>query len=89
MSTHPHVFDNDATCVCCGFDGAEHSHWRNYTHEGRALQTPAPLCITSEYVRKQRIDAAKRQGLFDEPDYEFSDDPVTNDYEESAWDHLP
>lgn len=76
----PHVLDNDATCVCCGFDGAE---WHSL---GR--QTPQPLCITSAYLRDQRIAAAKRQGLFDEPDH-GSEDPLENYYEESAWDYLP
>lgn len=84
----PHVLDNDATCVCCGFDGAEWHHWRHSTHEGQALQTPQPLCITSVYLRDQRIAAAKRQGLFDEPD-RGSEDPLENYYDESAWDYLP
>ncbi len=40
-----HMFDDDACCVDCGFDGAEWSHWRNYTYEGKASPgIKQPLC---------------------------------------------
>ena len=40
----PHTYDEDAVCIHCGFDGAEWHHWRFNTHEGHAMQTPAPSC---------------------------------------------
>lgn len=37
MKQHaPHEWDDDGCCVHCGFDGAEHAHWRANTYEGRA-----------------------------------------------------
>lgn len=33
----PHEFDDEACCVHCGFDGAEHWWWAHDTYEGRAL----------------------------------------------------
>jgi len=41
-----HEYDNDASCIYCGFDGAEYHHWRYNTYEGLAMKIPAPLCIT-------------------------------------------
>ena len=32
-----HEFDEDATCIHCGFDGAEWHWWKTNTYEGRAL----------------------------------------------------
>lgn len=39
-----HEFDDDACCIHCGFDGAEWSHWKKNTHEGRASDEKQPLC---------------------------------------------
>lgn len=33
-----HEFDDDAVCVRCGFDGAEHWHWSHNTYEGVAAR---------------------------------------------------
>lgn len=43
-----HEWDDDATCVRCGFDGAEWHWWRYSTHEGKAMQTPMPWCKEDE-----------------------------------------
>jgi hypothetical protein len=32
----PHEWDDEAVCVHCGFDGAEHWWWSRDTYEGRA-----------------------------------------------------
>lgn len=32
----PHEWDDEAVCVHCGFDGAEHWWWSHDTYEGRA-----------------------------------------------------
>lgn len=34
--TFAHEYDDDAVCTICGFDAAEHAHWRKNTYEGRA-----------------------------------------------------
>jgi hypothetical protein len=39
-----HKFDEDAVCIHCGFDGAEWSHWKRHTYEGRASEARQPLC---------------------------------------------
>jgi hypothetical protein len=39
-----HEFDDDAVCIHCNFDGAEWSHWKRNTYEGRASDAKAPLC---------------------------------------------
>lgn len=39
-----HEYDDDAVCVKCGFDGAEWSHWKKHTYEGRASDAKAPQC---------------------------------------------
>ncbi len=36
MKRGGHVLDDDACCIHCGFDAAEHHHWRHSTYEGRA-----------------------------------------------------
>jgi len=36
MKSGGHLFDEDCICIHCGFDGAEHWHWRTQTYEGRA-----------------------------------------------------
>lgn len=46
--TFSHEYDEDAVCTVCGFDGAEHAHWRKSTYEGRAADAEArrtPPCI--------------------------------------------
>jgi len=48
MKSGGHKFDDDGCCINCGFDGAEHHHWRNNTYEGRAAamdgQADEPPC---------------------------------------------
>lgn len=39
-----HEFDEDAVCIHCGFDGAEWSHWKHNTWEGKASDAKQPLC---------------------------------------------
>jgi len=39
-----HIYDDDACCTRCGFDGAEWSHWKRNTWEGRASDARMPLC---------------------------------------------
>ena len=40
-----HNFDEDCVCTDCGFDGAEWSHWKRHTYEGKASpETKQPLC---------------------------------------------
>lgn len=42
---YSHEYDEDAVCIHCGFDGAEWSHWKNYTYEGKASSwVKTPLC---------------------------------------------
>lgn len=42
-----HDFDHDAVCTKCGFDGAEWSHWKNWTYEGKANpDAKQPLCTS-------------------------------------------
>jgi len=36
MKHDGHELDEDAVCIHCGFDGAEHWHWSTQTYEGRA-----------------------------------------------------
>lgn len=36
MKHSEHKLDEDACCIHCGFDAAEHWHWRHNTYEGRA-----------------------------------------------------
>lgn len=42
-----HVWDDDACCIKCGFDGAEWAHWKRNTHEGKASDAKQPLCTGS------------------------------------------
>lgn len=40
-----HNFDEDSVCIDCGFDGAEWSHWKHHTYEGKASPaTKRPRC---------------------------------------------
>lgn len=44
----PHQFDGEAICLRCGFDGAEWSYWKNFTHEGQASDARQPTCDVYE-----------------------------------------
>lgn len=56
-----HKLDEEAVCIHCGFDAAEHWHWRNMTYEGRyaALDGKAdePLCTRAEQKPLGAIDS--------------------------------
>lgn len=40
-----HEWDDDAVCIHCGFDGAEWSHLKRYTHPDDANpEAKQPLC---------------------------------------------
>jgi hypothetical protein len=39
-----HIWDDDACCINCGFDGAEWSNWKHHTYEGKASSLPMPNC---------------------------------------------
>lgn len=39
-----HDFDDDCVCIKCGFDGAEWSHWKKWTYEGKASDAKQPRC---------------------------------------------
>ncbi len=43
-----HVFDQEAVCVKCGFDGAEWHSWKTLTEEGRASVERQPPCRIGE-----------------------------------------
>jgi len=44
----PHEWDDEACCIHCGFDGAEHWWWSHDTYEGRAAEPEKrrmPPCV--------------------------------------------
>ncbi len=41
---YKHQYDEDACCIKCGFDGAEWSHWKHHTYEGKASDEKYPIC---------------------------------------------
>lgn len=46
-----HLYDEDAVCLHCGFDGAEHSWWAKNTYEGMAAseeERAVPPCPHKE-----------------------------------------
>ncbi len=44
-TVNQHIYDEDGTCVICGFDGAEFHWWKNSTYEGKASpEVKAPIC---------------------------------------------
>lgn len=43
-----HIFDQEAVCVKCGFDGAEWHRWKTLTVEGRASDERQPPCRIGE-----------------------------------------
>jgi len=64
MAYHHH-FDSDAVCHLCGFDGAEWSHWKGHTAEGKAHpEMQMPICKYSD------LDAT----VYDPIEYEFDDE---------------
>lgn len=65
IESKPHKWDDDGCCIYCGLDGAEWRWWRYSTYEGRAMQTPQPLCLQDEADRvddEQADDEAVQQG---------------------------
>jgi len=79
-----HIFDNDACCIACGFDGAEH-HWLNHnTYEGVANPQPEPSCDAPEHVRAKALAMQPpAYSIYDdddwEQDYGNDDDKSDND----------
>lgn len=51
-----HIYDEDGTCLICGFDGAEFHWWKHHTYEGKASQNvKEPDCISISYAKWQNI----------------------------------
>lgn len=67
LTAKPHTFDNDGVCIHCGLDGAEWSHWRRNTWEGRAAEdVHQPECTVLDDAQRQRnVTIARRYGAFD------------------------
>ena len=64
----PHVYDHDACCVHCGFDGAEWSH----------LKQPGerqPLCNQSDSERRGTVPPPEHDDWDDWDDWDALDDP--------------
>lgn len=63
-----HNFDDDCVCTDCGFDGAEWSHWKNYTYEGKASpNAKKPFC--THVGRAKDVYPPIQQDLDDDNDY--------------------
>jgi hypothetical protein len=57
-----HEWDDDACCIHCGFDGAEWSHLKHNTWQGRAEpEAKPPLCIERRVLVTANTDAQGRR----------------------------
>ncbi len=77
QTINQHIFDQDGTCLICGFDGAEFHHWKTSTYEGKASpEVKQPECKTIS--QKEWNTYKDRQDL--EEDFDYYEDFQDNDY---------